>query len=68
MPAEMKRVLESGKREKVTRVPGMISVLAPVYNSLGKIVALVEVIAPEPGAKIPQVHASLLSRERQNQK
>jgi hypothetical protein len=58
MPAEMKRVLESGKREKVTRMPGMISVLAPVYNSLGEIVALVEVIAPEPGAKIPQVHAS----------
>ena len=65
MPAEMKRVLESGKREKVTRVPGMISVLAPVYNSLGEIVALVEVIAPEPGAKIPQVHASLRSREMQ---
>jgi hypothetical protein len=62
MPAEMKRVLESGKREKVTRMPGMISVLAPVYNSLGEIVALVEVTAPEPGAKIPQVHASKRSR------
>lgn len=68
MPAEMKRVLESGKRERVARVPGMISVLAPVYNSLGDIVALVEVIAPEPGARLPQVHASLRSREIQKQR
>ncbi len=59
LPAEMKRVLESGKREKVTRVPGMISVLAPVYDSLGDIVALVEVVAYEPGARPPQVHARL---------
>jgi hypothetical protein len=59
MPAEMKRVLESGKREKVTRARGMISVLAPVYNSLGEIAALVEVIAPEPGTKVPQVHAAV---------
>ncbi len=63
MPAEMKRVLESGKREKVTRISGMISVLAPVYNSLGEIVGLVEVISPEPGAKTPQVHASLRPRD-----
>jgi hypothetical protein len=59
MPPEMKRVLESGKREKVTRVPGMISVLAPVYDSLGDMVALVEVVAFEPGAKAPQVHAGI---------
>jgi hypothetical protein len=45
MPIEMKRVLETGTRERVTRRPGMISVLAPVYNSLGDIVALVEVVA-----------------------
>jgi hypothetical protein len=62
MPAEMKRVLESGKREKVMRARGMISVLAPVYDSLGEIVALVEVIAPEPGATTPQVHASKRTR------
>lgn len=62
MPVEMKRVLESGRREKVARIPGMISVLAPVNDSLGEIVALVEVIAPEPGAKIPQVHARLVDR------
>ncbi len=57
MPPEMKRVLETGKREQVRRRPGMISILAPVYNSLGDIVALVEVVAFEPGAKPPQVHA-----------
>ncbi len=59
MPLEMKRVLESGQREKVTRRPQMISVLAPVYDSLGEIVGLVEVIAAEPGSKLPQVHAKL---------
>lgn len=60
-PPEMKRVLETGKREQVTRKPGMISVLSPVYNSLGDIVALVEVVALEPGVEAPQVHARLRS-------
>jgi hypothetical protein len=59
IPPEMKRVLESGKREKVSRVPGMISVLAPVYDSMGDIVALVEVVAFEPGVNAPQVHAKV---------
>lgn len=59
LPAEMKRVLETGKREAVMRKPGMISVLAPVRNSLGDTVALVEVVALEPGATPPDVHARL---------
>jgi hypothetical protein len=59
LPAEMKRVLETGKQETVMRKPGMISVLAPVRNSLGDIVALVEVVALEPGATPPDVHARL---------
>src|SRR5574340_827202 len=40
MPAEMKRVLETGERVTATRRPGMISVLAPVYDSLGDIAGL----------------------------
>ncbi len=59
MPPEMKRVLESGRREKISRAPGMISILAPVYDSLGDIVALVEVVAFVPGTKAPQVHAGI---------
>ena len=45
MPAEMKRVLETGERVTVRRRPGMISVLAPVYDSLGDIAGLVEVVS-----------------------
>ena len=45
MPAAMKRVLITGERETVKEKPGLISVLAPVSNSLGDIVALVEVVA-----------------------
>jgi hypothetical protein len=56
---EMRRVLETGKRETVIRKPGLISVLAPVRNSLGDTVALVEVVSVEPGAKPPDVHARL---------
>ena len=59
MPAEMKRVLDTGKREKVTRGAGLISVLAPVYDSLGDIVAVIEAVAAQPGARLPQVHARL---------
>ncbi len=59
MPAEMRRVLDTGKRERVSRTKGMISVLAPVYGSLGNVVALVEVVSPEPDFEPPQVHARL---------
>ncbi len=59
MPPEMKRVLETGRREQVTRKPGMISVLSPVFDSVGDIVALVEIVAMEPGVEAPQVHAKL---------
>jgi hypothetical protein len=51
MPAEMKRVLETGERVTVNRRPGMTSVLAPVYDSLGDVVGLVEVVSqtrPDP--------------------
>jgi hypothetical protein len=44
MPAEMKRVLETGERVTVRRRPGMVSVLAPVRDSLGDIAGLVEVV------------------------
>jgi hypothetical protein len=45
MPAEMKRVLDTGERVTVRRRPGMISVLAPVYDSLGDIIGFVEVVS-----------------------
>ncbi|MCC7342862.1 MAG: hypothetical protein IT170_17405 [Bryobacterales bacterium] len=45
MPEEMKAVLESGQRRTVRLRQNMISVLAPVYDSLGDIVGLVEVVA-----------------------
>jgi hypothetical protein len=41
----MKEVLEHGRRITVKQKPGYISVLAPVSDSLGDIVALVEVVA-----------------------
>jgi len=47
MPPEMKRVLDDGVRLTVRRRPGMISVLAPVFDSLGDIVALVEVVSQQ---------------------
>jgi len=43
MPAPMQQVLKTGNRVTVTDKPGMISVLAPVRNSLGEIIGLVEV-------------------------
>jgi len=43
MPPEMKQVLETGQRLTVRRRAGTISVLAPVYDSLGDAVGLVEV-------------------------
>ena len=51
MPPEMKRVLDTAERVTVKRRPGMISVLAPVYDSLGDVVCLVEVVSqagPDP--------------------
>lgn len=51
MPPEMHEVLQTGKTLTVQKSPGMISVLAPVRNSLNEIVGLVEVAsstAPPP--------------------
>ena len=47
MPPEMKTVLESGQRVIVHSGRGMLSVLAPVYNSLNEIVGLVEVVSQQ---------------------
>ncbi len=47
IPAPMKTVLETGKRVTAAVRPGWVSVLAPVYNSLGEIVGLVEAVAQE---------------------
>jgi hypothetical protein len=41
----MRSVLETGKRLAVKQKPGYISVLAPVRNSLGDIIGLVEVVS-----------------------
>lgn len=41
----MKTVLETGRRVTVQQRPGMISVLAPVYDSLGNVAGLVEAVA-----------------------
>jgi hypothetical protein len=43
MIPEMKTVLDTGKRITVAQKPGWVSVLAPVTDSLGDIVAVVEV-------------------------
>jgi hypothetical protein len=43
MIPEMKTVLETGRRVTVARKPGWVSVLAPVSDSLGDVVAVVEV-------------------------
>lgn len=42
---EMNEVLRRGKRVTVTKRPGWISVLAPVFDSLGDVVGLVEVVS-----------------------
>ena len=44
MFAPMKEVLETGQRVTVKQKPGFVSVLAPVYDSLGDIVGLVEAV------------------------
>ncbi len=56
-PTAMKQVLETGRRETVMQKPGMVSVLAPIFDSLGDTVGLVEVVAFEPDVAPPQVHA-----------
>ncbi|HXB71663.1 MAG TPA: hypothetical protein VNY05_25730 [Candidatus Acidoferrales bacterium] len=43
MIPEMKTVLDTGRRVTVAQKPGWVSVLAPAYDSLGDIVAVVEV-------------------------
>ncbi len=55
MPAPMKTVLATGRRITVTEKPGWVSVLAPVYNSLGDIVGLVEVAAQ----RAPDAHTNV---------
>jgi hypothetical protein len=57
MIPEMKKVLETGERVAVRKKPGMVGVLAPVRDSLGDVVGVVEVAAEEAGAKPQPVHA-----------
>ena len=45
MIPQMRQVLQTGRRITVTDKPGWVSVLAPVYNSSGDIVALVEAVS-----------------------
>ena len=45
MPPEMESVLKTGQRLTVTSKPGWISVLAPVYDSLGDIAGLIEAVS-----------------------
>ncbi|MHB1935685.1 MAG: hypothetical protein ACYCOR_03785 [Acidobacteriaceae bacterium] len=52
MPPEMHEVLQSGKTLTIQKTSGMISVLAPVRNSLNQIVGLVEVV----GSAVPPPH------------
>jgi hypothetical protein len=56
-PPVMRKVLDTGRRETVREKPGMVSVLSPVFDSMGDIVGLVEVVAFEPDVAPPQVHA-----------
>jgi hypothetical protein len=64
MDPAMKRVIQTGSRETVTVKAGMISVLAPIRNSLGEIVGLAEVVGLDPAATPPPVHARLRPPER----
>jgi hypothetical protein len=45
MIPQMETVLKTGQRVTVQNKPGWISVLAPVYNSLGDIVGLIEAVS-----------------------
>jgi hypothetical protein len=42
---QMETVLKTGRRVAVTSKPGWISVLAPVHNSLGDVVGLIEAVS-----------------------
>ena len=42
---QMETVLKTGQRVGVTSKPGWISVLAPVYNSLGDVVGIIEAVS-----------------------
>lgn len=50
MIPSMRQVLDTGQRVSVTQKPGWLSVLAPVYDSLGDVVAVVEAATQQPGA------------------
>jgi hypothetical protein len=54
---EMRKVLDSGTRQTVMRRAGMLSVLAPVFDSLGDVVGVLEVVAQDPAAPPIPVHA-----------
>jgi len=45
MAPQMETVLKTGQRVTVTSKPGWISVLGPVYNSLGDVVGLIEAVS-----------------------
>jgi hypothetical protein len=45
MVPQMETVLKTGQRVTVTNKPGWISVLAPVHNSLGDVVGLIEAVS-----------------------
>ena len=45
MVPQMGTVLKTGKRVTVTSKPGWISVLAPVHNSLGDVVGVIEAVS-----------------------
>jgi len=45
MIPQMETVLKTGQRVTVTNKPDWISVLAPVYNSLGDVVGLIETVS-----------------------
>jgi hypothetical protein len=45
MVPQMETVLKTGQRVTVTNKPGWISILAPVYNSSGDVVGLIETVS-----------------------
>ena len=45
VPSPMANVLKTGRRVAVSDHPGLVSVLAPVYNSLGDIVGVIEAVS-----------------------
>jgi len=45
MAPQMNTVLKTGQQVTVTSKPGWISILAPVHNSLGDVVGLIEVVS-----------------------